>query len=93
MLIDHAVGLPLKLLRPDGDALPIVPVCINTVQYPLSSAKRCYKLGEAVGAAIASWQSDKQVLVLGTGGLSHQLDGERAGFIHNRSGCTNANIS
>ncbi len=82
MLVDHAVTLPMKLLWPEGDGIPIVPVCINTVQFPLPSARRCYKLGEAVGAAVEAWQSDKKVLVIGTGGLSHQLDGERAGFIN-----------
>jgi len=82
MLIDHAVSLPLKLFWPNGCPVTIVPICINTVQFPLPSAKRCYALGKAVGEAIASWDSDKKVVVIGTGGLSHQLDGERAGFIN-----------
>ena len=60
----------------------VVPVCINTVQFPLPSAARCYKLGQAVGRAIRSWDADQRVVVMGTGGLSHQLDGERAGFIN-----------
>ena len=59
-----------------------VPVCINTVQAPLPSAARCYRLGQAIGRAIASWPGDERVVVMGTGGLSHQLDGERAGFIN-----------
>jgi protocatechuate 4,5-dioxygenase beta chain len=59
-----------------------VPICINTVQFPLPSAKRVYALGKAVGEAIAAWDSDLKVVVMGTGGLSHQLDGERAGFIN-----------
>lgn len=83
MLVDHAVTLPLKLFWPEGDCpVAIVPVCINTVQYPLPSARRCYALGQAVGEAIRSWDSDKRVVVIGTGGLSHQLDGARAGFIN-----------
>ncbi|MBL8380372.1 MAG: protocatechuate 3,4-dioxygenase [Burkholderiales bacterium] len=84
MLVDHAFTLPMALLWPGGGAWPVrtVPVAINTVQFPLPSAGRCYKLGEAVGRAIASWESDARVVVLGTGGLSHQLDGERAGFIN-----------
>jgi protocatechuate 4,5-dioxygenase, beta chain len=82
MLIDHAVSLPLKLFWPGTCPVTIVPVCINTVQHPLPSAKRCYALGKAVGEAIASWDSDKRVVVIGTGGLSHQLDGQRAGFIN-----------
>jgi protocatechuate 4,5-dioxygenase beta chain len=59
-----------------------VPIAINTVQHPLPTALRCYKLGQAVGRAIESLPADLKVLVIGTGGLSHQLDGERAGFIN-----------
>jgi len=84
MLVDHAFTLPMALLWPGSDAWPVkvVPVCINTVQFPLPSAARVYKLGEAIGRAIHSWDADRRVVVVGTGGLSHQLDGERAGFIH-----------
>jgi protocatechuate 4,5-dioxygenase beta chain len=83
MLVDHAVSLPMALLWP-GQKCPVqvIPVCINTVQAPLPSARRCYKLGEAVARAVQSWPGDEKVLMLGTGGLSHQLDGERAGFIN-----------
>ena len=83
MLVDHAFTIPLKLFWPQSPCpIPAVPVCINTVQFPLPSAKRCYAFGQAVGDAIRSWDSDKKVVVIGTGGLSHQLDGERAGFIN-----------
>ena len=83
MLVDHAFTLPLKLFWPQ-DKCPVltVPICINTVQFPLPSARRCYQLGQAVGDAIRSWSSDLRVAVMATGGLSHQLDGERAGFIN-----------
>jgi protocatechuate 4,5-dioxygenase beta chain len=83
MVVDHAFTLPMALLWPD-QAWPVkvVPICINTVQFPLPTAARCWKLGQAVGRAIRSWESDARVMVLGTGGLSHQLDGERAGFIN-----------
>jgi protocatechuate 4,5-dioxygenase beta chain len=83
MLVDHAFTLPMALLWPD-QRWPVrtVPVCINTVQFPLPSAARCYKLGEAIGRTVEAWPSDASVLVLGTGGLSHQLDGERAGHIN-----------
>ncbi len=85
MLLDHAFTLPLKLFWP-GATCPVltVPICINTVQFPLPSASRCYRLGQAVGEAIRSWDSDLRVAVMGTGGLSHQLDGERAGFINKK---------
>ncbi|MEY4751810.1 MAG: hypothetical protein RIQ60_4024 [Pseudomonadota bacterium] len=83
MTVDHAFTLPMALCWPDQKwPVKVVPICINTVQFPIPSAARCYKLGEAVGRAINSWQSDAKVVVLGTGGLSHQLDGERAGFIN-----------
>ncbi|MGV3493960.1 MAG: class III extradiol dioxygenase family protein [Ramlibacter sp.] len=82
MLVDHAFTIPLKLFWPKEAPVTTVPVCINTVQFPLPSARRCYALGQEVGRAIQSWESDKRVVVIGTGGLSHQLDGERAGFIN-----------
>ena len=81
--MDHAFTIPLKLFWPQSPCpIPAVPVCINTVQFPLPSARRCYAFGQAVGDAIRSWDSNKKVVVIGTGGLSHQLDGERAGFIN-----------
>lgn len=84
MLVDHAVCNPMSLLWPGGEPWPvrIVPVEINTVQFPLPSAARCYKFGQAIGRAIASYPEDLRVVMIGTGGLSHQLDGERAGFIN-----------
>ena len=83
MLVDHACTLPLKLFWPEGPCpVQVVPICINTVQFPLPSAKRVYALGKAVGEAIAQWPSDQKVEVVASGGLSHQLDGERAGFIN-----------
>ncbi len=84
MLIDHAVTIPLSLMWPGDEPWPvkIVPVSINTVQYPLPSVKRCLALGRAVGRAVESWTGSERIVVIGTGGLSHQLDGERAGFIN-----------
>jgi protocatechuate 4,5-dioxygenase beta chain len=83
MNVDHAFTIPMALLWPDQNwPVKVVPVCVNTVQFPIPSARRCYALGEAIGRAIASWPADKKVLVMGTGGLSHQLDGQRAGFIN-----------
>jgi protocatechuate 4,5-dioxygenase, beta chain len=83
MKVDHAFTLPMALLWPDQKwPVRTVPVCINTVQAPLPSAARCWKLGEAIGRAVESFAGDQRVVVIGTGGLSHQLDGERAGFIN-----------
>ena len=86
MLVDHACTLPLKLFWPNHEVAPveIVPISINTVQFPLPSTKRVYKLGQTVGQAITSWDSDKRVAVMATGGLSHQLEGERAGHINKK---------
>ncbi len=86
MVVDHAFTLPLELLWPGQHPCPVrtVPVCINTVQHPLPSAARCFKLGQAIGRAVESWDSDANVVVIGTGGLSHQLDGQRAGFINKK---------
>ena len=84
MLVDHAFTLPLELLWPNHKSCPLrtVPVCVNTVQFPLPTAARCFKFGQAIGRAIESWDSDARVVVIGTGGLSHQLEGQRAGFIN-----------
>jgi protocatechuate 4,5-dioxygenase, beta chain len=83
MVVDHAFTLPMALFWPDQKwPVRTVPVVVNTVQAPLPSAARCYRLGEAIGRAIASWPTEERVVVIGSGGLSHQLDGERAGFIN-----------
>jgi protocatechuate 4,5-dioxygenase, beta chain len=83
MLIDHAVTIPLQLLWPDrAPPVRIVPVSINTVQHPLPSALRCLKFGQSIGRAIAAWPGHERIAVVATGGLSHQLDGERAGMIN-----------
>nr|MBP7309326.1 protocatechuate 3,4-dioxygenase [Polaromonas sp.] len=83
MLVDHACTLPLKLLWPEGACpVTVVPICINTVQFPLPKASRVYAMAKAVGEAVAAWDSSKTVAFIGSGGLSHQLDGERAGFIN-----------
>lgn len=84
MLVDHAFTIPMALLWPGEMSPPIrtVPIEINTVQHPLPSPARCFKLGQAVGRALRSYPEDARVLILGTGGLSHQLDGARAGFIN-----------
>ncbi|HVY66552.1 MAG TPA: class III extradiol dioxygenase family protein [Gammaproteobacteria bacterium] len=83
MRVDHAFTVPIALLWPGTQRrVKTVPVAVNTVQHPLPTPHRCFKLGEALGRAIASYPKDLRVVVLGTGGLSHQLDGERAGFIN-----------
>ncbi len=84
MLVDHAVAVPFELCWPGKGAFPIklIPIAINTVQHPLPSPKRCYNLGQAVGRAISTWEGDEKVVIFGTGGLSHQLEGARAGHLN-----------
>ena len=85
MLVDHAFTLPLKLMFPDAGAqwpVRTIPVAINSVQHPLPTAARCWKLGQAIGRAIESYPKEMKVVVIASGGLSHQLDGTRAGFIN-----------
>ncbi len=82
MLVDHAFTVPMKLLWPEGCPVRTVPIAINTVQHPLPSAARCLALGKAVGQAIERYPANERVLIVGTGGLSHQLDGARAGHIN-----------
>ncbi len=83
MLVDHAVTIPMTLMWPGEKwTIRIVPISINTVQHPLPSLKRCLNLGRSVGRAINSYPENLRVMIVGTGGLSHQLDGKRAGFIN-----------
>jgi protocatechuate 4,5-dioxygenase beta chain len=80
--IDHGCHSPLTMFWPPAPDWPgkIVPIEINVLQHPLPTPLRCYKLGQAVRRAVESWPGDLKVVVVGTGGLSHQLNGERAGF-------------
>jgi protocatechuate 4,5-dioxygenase, beta chain len=84
MLVDHGFVVPMTLLFGEKDHWPIkaIPLTVNTVQHPVPSAKRCYKLGQALGNAIASYPDNMKVVIVGTGGMSHQLQGERAGIIN-----------
>ena len=77
----HGAACP-AVARPRPARSRTLPIAVNTVQHPLPSPARCFKLGQALGRAIASYPQDARVVVIGTGGLSHQLDGERAGFIN-----------
>ena len=84
MLVDHAFTVPLMLLWPGRNRREVrtVPVALNTIQHPLPSPTRCFKFGRAIGRAIESYPEDVRVVVIGTGGMSHQLEGKRAGFIN-----------
>jgi len=83
--VDHGLTVPLSVYCPTpGDAWPcaVVPVLVNVLQYPQPTAARCYALGKALGRAIRSFPEDIRVAVFGTGGMSHQLAGARAGLIN-----------
>lgn len=84
LAVDHGFTVPMQLFWPGlGEDMPrAIPISANTVQYPIPSLKRSYDFGKSLGRAIESYPEDLKVVVLGTGGLSHQLDGERAGFIN-----------
>jgi gallate dioxygenase len=80
--LDHGCNSPLTMLWPTEPDWPgrLVPVAINVLQHPLPTALRCYKLGRAVRRAVESYPEDLKVAIVGTGGLSHQMSGARAGF-------------
>jgi gallate dioxygenase len=81
--LDHGFFSPMSvLLDRDGDDWPttIVPLAVGVLQFPIPTAARCYKLGKALRRAIESYPEDIRVAVVSTGGLSHQVHGERAGF-------------
>jgi len=80
--IDHGVHSPLTMFWPPSPDWPgrIVPIEINVLQHPIPTPARCWKLGQAVRRAVLSYPEDLKVVIVGTGGLSHQMNGERAGF-------------
>ena len=80
-VVDHGILSPLPMLD-ENWAVPIVPVGINVVWDPLPSPRRCWELGRALGQAIRSYDEGIRVAVIGTGGLSHELEGEAFGTIH-----------
>jgi len=84
MPVDHGLTVPLSLMCGEPDEWPckVIPICVNVVQYPPPTGNRCYALGQAIRRAVESFEDDLRVVVFGTGGMSHQLHGERAGLIN-----------
>jgi len=80
--LDHGCFSPLSLLWPHEREWPgaIVPLQVGVLEFPIPSARRCFKLGHSLRKAIESYPADLKVVIVGTGGLSHQVHGERAGF-------------
>jgi protocatechuate 4,5-dioxygenase beta chain len=84
MDVDHGLTVPLSLMFGQPDAWPVrvIPFAVNVVQYPVPSGRRCFELGRSVRKAIESYDEPLAVQVWGTGGMSHQLQGPRAGLIN-----------
>jgi protocatechuate 4,5-dioxygenase beta chain len=84
--LDHGCQIPMELFfgRPQQYAWPvkIVPIIVNTVQFPIPTPQRCWDMGVLLRKLIDSYPTDDRVVVIGTGGLSHQLQGKRAGFLN-----------
>jgi protocatechuate 4,5-dioxygenase beta chain len=84
MDVDHGLTVPLSLLygQPDAWPCPVIPLAVNVVQYPPPTGHRCFELGKAIRRAVDSFPQDLNVVIFGTGGMSHQLQGPRAGLIN-----------
>jgi protocatechuate 4,5-dioxygenase beta chain len=84
MEVDHGLTVPLSLMfgQPDAWPCPVIPFAVNVVLYPAPSGRRCYNLGKAIRRAVESYDEDLNVQIWGTGGMSHQLQGPRAGLIN-----------
>jgi hypothetical protein len=84
MDVDHGLTVPLSLMcgQPPAWPCPVIPFAVNVVQYPVPSGQRCFNLGQAIANAVKSFDDDLNVQIWGTGGMSHQLQGPRAGLIN-----------
>jgi protocatechuate 4,5-dioxygenase, beta chain len=84
MDVDHGLTVPMSLLFGQTDAWPckVIPFAVNVVQYPVPSGRRCFALGQAIRKAVESFDEPLNVQIWGTGGMSHQLQGARAGLIN-----------
>jgi len=84
MDVDHGLTVPLSLMcgQPQAWPCPVIPFAVNVVQYPVPSGARCFALGQAIGRAVESYDELLKVQIWGTGGMSHQLQGPRAGLIN-----------
>ena len=84
MDVDHGLTVPLSLMFGQTEKWPVkvIPFAVNVVQYPVPSGMRCFRLGQAIRKAVESYDDDLNVQIWGTGGMSHQLQGPRAGLIN-----------
>ena len=84
MPVDHGLTVPLSITCGEPSAWPfkVIPLCVNVIQYPQPTGNRCYQLGKAIRRAVDSFDQNLKVAIFGTGGMSHQLQGERAGLVN-----------
>ncbi|MEJ2466351.1 MAG: class III extradiol dioxygenase subunit beta [Candidatus Thiodiazotropha sp.] len=84
LVVDHGLTVPLSLMcgQPENWPCPVIPFAVNVVQYPPPSGRRCFELGKAIRKAVESFDQPLKVQIWGTGGMSHQLQGARAGLIN-----------
>ncbi|MBP6029812.1 MAG: protocatechuate 3,4-dioxygenase [Sphingobium sp.] len=84
MDVDHGLTVPLSMMfgQPDQWPTKVIPLAVNVVVYPVPSGNRCWALGEAIARAVESFPDDLNVQIWGTGGMSHQLQGARAGLLN-----------
>lgn len=82
--VDHGFHVPMSLLFGDVWPVRVLPIQVNVIQHPVPTPLRCYKLGAALRRAVEAYPGGARVVILGTGGMSHQLHGERAGFMSRR---------
>ena len=84
MDVDHGLTVPLSLMfgQPEEWPCRVIPIAVNVIVFPPPSGQRCYQLGKALRNAVELFDEDLNVQIWGTGGMSHQLQGERAGLIN-----------
>jgi protocatechuate 4,5-dioxygenase beta chain len=84
MDVDHGLTVPLSLMcgQPQEWPCAVIPFAVNVVQYPVPSGRRCFNLGRAIRKAVSLYDAPLKVQIWGTGGMSHQLQGPRAGLIN-----------
>ncbi len=84
MEVDHGLTVPLSVAfgQPEEWPCKVIPLAVNVVQYPPPTGNRCYRLGQAIRRAIDSYEGNERIVIFGTGGLSHQLQAQRAGLIN-----------
>ena len=82
--VDHGLTVPMTLMcgQPAEWPFRVIPLAVNVIQYPAPTGRRCHMLGKAIKKAVESWDEDLRVVIFGTGGMSHQIQGPRAGLIN-----------